>query len=224
MVIPLLMDREAVAIIASPLKRLQATQAEELVRFLVKPLVINEDTELSTLQIQVPRVAFQLEYLSRVPQHHRKSKQNTHITCFVSPERFFLDSSSGAMPGPLAPRNQTPPASVLSSTSTLTKDTRYSFLEWPVMTPLLSVHRTATWPKYFRSFQTKRQCTFSPPPFSPTSLKYPVRPVAKGKGKDKQWVGMASVAFAKSTSCLRVELLNCCVLPGTRASSHSAWR
>lgn len=32
----------------------------------------------------------------------------------------------------------------------------------------------------------------------------PVRPVRKGK-KDKQWVGMASVAFANSTSCLRVE-------------------
>ena len=36
----------------------------------------------------------------------------------------------------------------------------------------------------------------------------PVRPVTKGKGKDKQWVGMASVTFAKSTSCLHVELLN----------------
>ena len=34
----------------------------------------------------------------------------------------------------------------------------------------------------------------------------PVRPVGKGK-KDKQWVGMASVAFANSTSCLRVELM-----------------
>ena len=34
----------------------------------------------------------------------------------------------------------------------------------------------------------------------------PVRPVGKGK-KDKQWVGMALVAFANSTSCLRVELM-----------------
>ena len=34
----------------------------------------------------------------------------------------------------------------------------------------------------------------------------PVRSVGKG-GKDKQWVGMASVAFANSTSCLRIELM-----------------
>ena len=34
----------------------------------------------------------------------------------------------------------------------------------------------------------------------------PVHPVGKGK-KDKQWVGMASVAFANSMSCLRVELM-----------------
>ena len=66
MVIPLLMDPEAVSIIISPLKRLQATQAEELERFMIRPLVINEDTELSTLQIQVPHVAFQLECLPRV--------------------------------------------------------------------------------------------------------------------------------------------------------------
>jgi hypothetical protein len=30
---------------------------------------------------------------------------------------------------------------------------------------------------------------------------------AKGKEKGKQWVGMASVAFANSTSCLRTELI-----------------
>ena len=35
----------------------------------------------------------------------------------------------------------------------------------------------------------------------------PVRVVGKG-GKDMQWVGMASVAFANATSCLRVELIN----------------
>lgn len=29
----------------------------------------------------------------------------------------------------------------------------------------------------------------------------------KDKGKGKQWVGMASVAFANSTSCLRVEFI-----------------
>jgi len=33
----------------------------------------------------------------------------------------------------------------------------------------------------------------------------PVRFV--GKGKDKRWVGMASVAFANSMTCLRVELM-----------------
>lgn len=29
----------------------------------------------------------------------------------------------------------------------------------------------------------------------------------KGQGKGVQWVGMASVAFAKSVSCLRVEII-----------------
>ena len=38
-VIPLLMDPVAVAIVISPLKRLQITQAEALERFLIKPLV-----------------------------------------------------------------------------------------------------------------------------------------------------------------------------------------
>ena len=33
-----------------------------------------------------------------------------------------------------------------------------------------------------------------------------IRPVGKGS-KGKQWVGMASVAFATSTACLRVELI-----------------
>ena len=37
-------------------------------------------------------------------------------------------------------------------------------------------------------------------------LDTPVCSVGKG-GKDKQWVGMASVAFANSTSCLRIELM-----------------
>ena len=46
----------------------------------------------------------------------------------------------------------------------------------------------------------------------------PVRPVGKGKGKDKQWVGMASVAFAKSTSCLRVELMK---YLGDKSGDHS---
>lgn len=58
MVIPLLMDPEAVAIIISPLKRLQITQAEELERFLIKPLVINQDTDLTSLQIQVLYIDF----------------------------------------------------------------------------------------------------------------------------------------------------------------------
>ena len=71
MVIPLLMDPKAVAIILSPLKRLQITQAEELGRFLVKPLVINEDTELSPLQIKVYRAPLHLERLPRVFRHYR---------------------------------------------------------------------------------------------------------------------------------------------------------
>lgn len=71
MVIPLLMDLEAVAIIISPLKRLQVTQAEELERFLLRPLVINEDTDQSLLQNKVSCVGFHLECLPRVSRHHR---------------------------------------------------------------------------------------------------------------------------------------------------------
>jgi len=71
MVIPLLMDPEAVAIIISPLKRLQITQAEELERFLLRPLVINEDTEPSLLQIKVSYAGFHLKCLPRVFRHCR---------------------------------------------------------------------------------------------------------------------------------------------------------
>ena len=46
----------------------------------------------------------------------------------------------------------------------------------------------------------------------------PVRSVGKGKGKDKKWVGMASVAFAKSTSCLRVALMK---YLGDKSGDHS---
>ena len=53
MAIPLLMDPEAVAIVVSPLKRLHFTQAEELERFLVKPLVVNEDSKPSQAKIKV---------------------------------------------------------------------------------------------------------------------------------------------------------------------------
>ena len=56
MAIPLLMDPKAIAIIVSPLKRLQTSQAEELKRFLIEPLVINEDAELSSLEIEVFQV------------------------------------------------------------------------------------------------------------------------------------------------------------------------
>jgi len=47
MVILLLMDPEAVGIIISPLNRLQSMQAKELEQFPIKPLVINQDVELS---------------------------------------------------------------------------------------------------------------------------------------------------------------------------------
>ena len=53
MAIPLLMNLDAVAIIVSPLKRLQSTQAKELERFLMKPLVVNQDVELSPAEIKV---------------------------------------------------------------------------------------------------------------------------------------------------------------------------
>jgi len=66
MAIPLLMDLEAVAIIISPLKRLQITQAEALQRFLIKVLVINQDVELSPLEIQVSCILFQPNCLPRV--------------------------------------------------------------------------------------------------------------------------------------------------------------
>ena len=46
---------------------------------------------------------------------------------------------------------------------------------------------------------------------SSTYIKDPDTPVlirsVRNKEKGKQWVGMASVAFANSISCLRVELL-----------------
>ena len=53
MAIPLLMDPAVVGVIISPLKRLQSTQARELERFLLKPLVINQDVVLSPTQIKV---------------------------------------------------------------------------------------------------------------------------------------------------------------------------
>ena len=66
MVIPLLMNPEAVGIIISPLKRLQSTQARELERFQIKPLVINQDIELSLAEIKVSHAAFHLNHSSRV--------------------------------------------------------------------------------------------------------------------------------------------------------------
>lgn len=66
MAIPLLMDPQAVAIIISPLKRLQVAQAKELERLLIKPLVINQDTELAPLQIKVPHIVSRLCGLPRV--------------------------------------------------------------------------------------------------------------------------------------------------------------
>ena len=63
MAIPLLMDPDAVAVIISPLKRLQSTQARELERFLIKPLAINQDIELSLAEIKVFRNAFCLYHL-----------------------------------------------------------------------------------------------------------------------------------------------------------------
>ena len=55
MAVPLLMNPDAVGIIVSPLKRLQSTQAKELERFLINPLVINQDIELSPAEIKVLR-------------------------------------------------------------------------------------------------------------------------------------------------------------------------
>ena len=66
MVIPLLMNPKAVGIIVSPLKRLQSTQARELERFQIKPLVINQDIELSLAEIKVLHTVFHSDYLSRV--------------------------------------------------------------------------------------------------------------------------------------------------------------
>lgn len=53
MAIPLLMNPEAVGIIISPLKRLQSTQGREFERFMLKPLVINQDVVLSSNNIKV---------------------------------------------------------------------------------------------------------------------------------------------------------------------------
>lgn len=75
-IIPLLMDPEVVSIIISPLKRLQSTQAKELERFLIKPIVINQDTELSPTEIKVSYSAFCLYHLTRVypcPRHSKKA-------------------------------------------------------------------------------------------------------------------------------------------------------
>ena len=67
------MNPKAVAIVISPLKRLQITQAEVLERFLIKPLVINQDMELSEslLEIKVYCIAFQPNRLCRIFQHPR---------------------------------------------------------------------------------------------------------------------------------------------------------
>jgi hypothetical protein len=75
MTIPLLTDPGAVAIVVSPLKRLQITQAEELERFLIKPLVINQDVDLSSLQIKVFHVTFQLNRLPRAHHYPRVWKR-----------------------------------------------------------------------------------------------------------------------------------------------------
>ena len=69
--IPLLMNLKAVAIVISPLKHLQITQAEALERFLIKPLMINQDMELSLLEIKVYYIAFQPNRLRRIFQHPR---------------------------------------------------------------------------------------------------------------------------------------------------------
>jgi len=66
MVIPLLMNPEAVGIVVSPLKRLQSTQAKELERFLIKPLVINQDVELLPAEIKVSHIEFHWHRLPRV--------------------------------------------------------------------------------------------------------------------------------------------------------------
>jgi hypothetical protein len=66
MAIPLLMDLEAIGLIISPLKRLQSTQARELERFLLKPLVINQDSVLSPTEIKVFYIEFCLGHLSQV--------------------------------------------------------------------------------------------------------------------------------------------------------------
>ena len=66
MVIPLLMNPVAVGIIVSPLKRLQNTQAMELERFSIKPLVINQDVELSADEIKVFHVTSHSYHLPRV--------------------------------------------------------------------------------------------------------------------------------------------------------------
>lgn len=52
------MNPQAVAIVVSPLKHLQSTQAQEMKRFSIRPLVINRDVELSPTEIQVFRAKF----------------------------------------------------------------------------------------------------------------------------------------------------------------------
>ena len=71
MVIPLLMNPQAVAIVISPLKRLQSTQAQEMKRFSIRPLVINRDVELSPTEIQVSRAKSHLYLSPRVYRCHR---------------------------------------------------------------------------------------------------------------------------------------------------------
>ena len=66
MAIPLLMNLEAVAVVVSPLGRLHSTQAKELGRFRVKPLVMNEDSKLSRAQIKVHYIANLPCYLCQV--------------------------------------------------------------------------------------------------------------------------------------------------------------
>jgi len=65
---PLLVNLKAVAISISPLKCLQITQAEALERFLIKLLVINQDMELSPLEIKVSCIVFQSNCLPQAPQ------------------------------------------------------------------------------------------------------------------------------------------------------------
>ena len=66
MAIPLLINSsEAVTVVVSPLKRPYFAQAEELVRFPVKPPVVNEDSKPSRAHIKVHCIAYLLYYLRR---------------------------------------------------------------------------------------------------------------------------------------------------------------